>query len=376
MKKVTIIAKTNLNNDGRILNQIKILKDYYKKDIFIDLVLLSDALLKIELGCNVKVHNVETIFRNSSLFRLFTVIEFTLKSLFLLLKLKPHIVHAQDSAIVIPVYLYHLLYGKFFKLIYDDHELPNENEPIQNRFLQFFEVKLIKRADMVIFANRERMQVVQEKYLLDLEKSTYFLNLPYFTEEKGADLNSPYKLLLEDVKQSKLEGTKFIIHQGPLNVQRGRLKLAEFAHKLPENIKILLLGLSIQDFKDFVDEYSLDIYKFCFIGSIPYSALNDFWKLADAAIVMYLPTYINNKLCAPNRFYIAIENQLPVLINQDNPVLRNFINQHNVGFYIEDIRDNRDVQKVIEYRYEFHLMEALKNIESSKLIRIYENLES
>lgn len=136
-KNVLFIAKTNLNNDGRILNQIKILQDHFNENLEIDFILLPDKPLEVSLGDNVNIYNINTSFRNSSIMRFLTVFEFTWKVLKLLFKIDPPMIHVQDMAVVLPVYLYRLIRGTNFKLIYDDHELPNENEPLQYRFFNF-----------------------------------------------------------------------------------------------------------------------------------------------------------------------------------------------------------------------------------------------
>jgi hypothetical protein len=195
MEKVVFIAKTNLNNDGRILNELKILQNSFE-NISIDFILLPDKPLTINLGDNVKVFNINPRIRHNSLLRFFTVFEFSLRALILMIKLNPKILHAHDTDIVLPVLIYRLLKGKKITLIYDDHEIPNENQTFQSKIVTFFEVRLMKKADYVIFANEERMQILKEKYHLKNECS-YFLNLPYFEEEKYKPNEQIESFLLE-----------------------------------------------------------------------------------------------------------------------------------------------------------------------------------
>ena len=220
MKKVVFIAKTNLNNDGRILNQLRILQDSFE-NISIDFILLPDKPLKISLGDNVRVFNINLRIRHNKFLRFFTVFEFTLNALVLLFKLKPKVIHAHDADVVLPVLIYRLIRGNNFTLIYDDHEIPNENEALQSKIFTFFEVKLMKKADYIIFANEERMQILQEKYQLK-NKCSYFLNLPYFEDEEHKSNERQIETLLTQLDNLKLAGTKFIIHQGVLAEERGK----------------------------------------------------------------------------------------------------------------------------------------------------------
>src|SRR5690606_10974800 len=126
--------------------------------IIIDFILFPDKPLTINLGKGIIVHEIQAKFRNSTFLRFFTVVQFTISALRLLYKIRPSVIHVQDMAVVLPVYFHKILNNKSFKLIYDDHEMPNENESFQYRFIQYFEARLMKIADVVIFANKERKE--------------------------------------------------------------------------------------------------------------------------------------------------------------------------------------------------------------------------
>jgi hypothetical protein len=365
MKKIIFIAKTNLNNDGRILNQIKILQNVFP-GIYIDFILLPDTPLLINLGENVRLHNIDLSIRHNKFLRLFTTIEFTMKALVLLFKLKAQVIHTQDLEVVLPVWIYRLIRGKSFTLIYDDHEIPNENESIQERIYTFFETNLMKIADYVIFANEERMQILKNKYKLK-NNCSYMLNLPYFEEEGLGGVNdTEIEKQLEKLDDLSARGIKFIIHQGPLAIVRGRMDIAAFAEKLPDNFKILLLGGSKNDYEKFISEFNLSKDCFYFIGSVNYLALSKFWNRGIASIVIYLPTYINNRLCAPNRFYLSLKKCLPAIVNKDNPVLSNFINKYKCGFFIDEILTPADFMRIINWDRE-NLNFAFNNIQNEQV---------
>ncbi|AKP52436.1 glycosyltransferase family protein [Cyclobacterium amurskyense] len=346
--KTLFIAKTNLNNDGRILNELNILSNTFP-NLSIDFILLPDKPLTIKLSPNIKVHEINLFIRHIKLFRIFTILEFTFRSLFLLFKLKPSIVHAQDSAVVLPVLVYRILKGNKFKLIYDDHEIPNENQNIESKIYLFFEKKLLRISDFVLFANKERMELIKNELNLK-NKCSYFLNLPYFDTIKDGLEDPELNIKLSHLDTLILNDTKFIIHQGVIVKERGRKLLADFSRILPFDFKILLLGGNLSDFELFVKEYDLDPNNFEFIGSVNYLDLNKFWIRSIASIVLYLPTYINNRLCAPNRLYISIKMNLPVIVNKDNPVLSDFVNRYNCGFFIEDIESKADFENIIQLK--------------------------
>lgn len=368
MTKIAFIAKTDLNTDGRILNQLKILERELPGAL-IDFILLPDKPLKIDCGKNVTVHSINTRFRHNKYLRFFTAIEFMIKSLVLLFKLKPDILHAEDTAIIQPILVYRFLKGANFKLIYDDHEIPNENEGFSKRVFNSLEVLLMKKADHVVFANRERMEVLKEKHSLNTS-CTYFLNLPYFEDDvtpNGRD---------EEVGLAKLDeeislGIKFIIHQGVLSKERGREKLADLSKILPQNFRILLLGGNKKDYLSFIEEFDLDEGNFYFRGSVNYLILPQYWDRGIASVVMYLPNYINNRLCAPNRFYISLQKGLPVIVNKANPVLVNFLEQYNCGVFIEDLNANNISTTIRNLNIPADVFENLKEEQIENFINLY-----
>ena len=368
MQRVVFIAKTDLNTDGRILNELNILKNA-NLNVKIDFILFPDKPLKILLDKDVTVHQIKTFIRNSKYLRIFTALEFMIRSLILLLRLKPEILHAQDTAIIQPVLIYRCWKGSTFKLIYDDHEIPNENASFFNRIFNSLEVLLMKKSDNIIFANNERMETVKNRHNLKTS-CTYFLNLPYFTDD-SASINKQIDIQLDNLDKEIESGTKFIIHQGPIGKERGREKLADFSKILPDNFKILLLGGNKNNFLDFLEEYKLDINKFHFRGSVNYLTLPQYWEKGVASIVMYLPTFINNRLCAPNRFYISLQKGLPVFINRDNPVLSNFINKYQCGFYIEEMNVNNIVTSIENLKVKKIDFEKLREEQIENFISVY-----
>ncbi|MGK7896538.1 MAG: hypothetical protein AB4372_23690 [Xenococcus sp. (in: cyanobacteria)] len=338
MNKIVFIAKTNINTDGRILNELRILNEW-NEDLEVDFILFPDKEVTISFDDSVKIHQIKGTFRHNTFLRFFTVLEFTFKALKLLNKLKPRIIHAQDSDIMIPVLLFRILYPKNYWLIYDDHEVPNNKGFSLKKILVVLENYLIKNADTVIMANKERLLYLKEKLKLR-NKLFYFLNLPYFDFNTTVVPSSLTESKLDEIENKKKEGIKFIIHQGPINIQRGRQHLAELSRKLPKPYVILLLGGTEADFIKFKKENGLEDDKFLFIGSVNYEVLPLFWEKGCASIVMYLPTYINNRLCAPNRLYLSYYLGLPIIVNKNNPVLHDFVEGHSAGGFVEDFLEH------------------------------------
>lgn len=363
------IAKTDLNTDGRILNELKILHRMYPNEV-ISFILLPDKPYHLKVK-NLRVFEIKCMLRNNSFLRVFTVAEFVVKALIKLFKISPKIIHVQDASAILPAYIYHFLKLKKPYLIYDDHEIPNNFNRKGIRAMHLHtEYRMLKTADTVVFANEERLEFLKEK--LNIKNNlTYFLNLPYFDEDtKKIKLPNFVAEQLEKLDQAIENGTKFIIHQGVIKHERGEQKLAEFSKMLPKRFKILLVGGSEQMFNVFLDKWSLDSSNFHFVGTVDYFYVSQFWSRCIGSIIMYLPDLLNNRLCAPNRFYLSLQKKLPVIVNKNNPVLSNFVNKYNCGFFIEDL-DESAIEKITHYSeknmkfsYEHIRNEQIRNFEN------------
>lgn len=365
-KSILFIAKTDLNTDGRILNELRILGETYPNEV-IDFILLPDKPYRLTIK-NLRVFSVRCMLRNNRFLRPFTAMEFSIKALLQLFKLSPEIIHIQDSSVIFPVYIYRLIKRKKPVIIYDDHEIPNDFKKSGLRGINLtLEHQMLRVADTVIFANAERQQYLKNMLKLS-NHTTYFLNLPYYDEMlQTSSLPQNICNKLEMLDDAIAYGTNYIMHQGVIKEERGAQKLADFSRKLAPNYKILLLGGSRESYKSFVEKFNIDQTAFEFVGTVDYFYLSEFWNRCLASIVLYLPDLLNNRLCAPNRFYLSLQKGLPVIVNRDNPVLSNFIEQYHCGFYIEDLnKDNLDVvlqydEKKVDFSYDQIRRQQIEN---------------
>ncbi len=371
--KVAFIAKTDLSTDGRILNQMRMLNEKFANELNVHFILFPDKPFDKDKQAGFYLHTIHTFIRNNKALRLLTVIEFTIRAFFKLVALSPDMIHVQDSAVILPSLLYKGLKRRKIVMIYDDHELPNENPNWGNRIFNYIERVTMNAADFVLFANEERLLYTKERYPLKT-KSNYFLNLPYF-ETLDPILSAEETSIVTELDLLITKGSKFIIHQGVINRERGEQKLADFARNLKSPFLIMIIGLNRSIFEEFLKKYNLDEMRFYFVGKVRYVILSIFWKRGIASLVMYLPTYINNKLCAPNRFYISINLGLPVFINKDNQVLCRLIKEYKCGYEIEDVGTDFDFEQMAGLQTgilkEF---EYLKKDQVRRFLEIYQEM--
>ncbi len=68
MNNIVFIAKTDINTDGRILNELRILKEW-NKDFEVDLIVFPDKEVTIAFDDTVKLHQINTNLRHNSVFK-------------------------------------------------------------------------------------------------------------------------------------------------------------------------------------------------------------------------------------------------------------------------------------------------------------------
>jgi hypothetical protein len=199
-------------------------------------------------------------------------------------------------------------------------------------------------------------------------------NLPFY-DLGQVELSSEESLILEDIDTFISRGHKFIIHQGVINIEREESKLAMFSSILKPPYKILIIGASRRNFDSFIEKYNLEVSSFYFVGKVRYHVLNFFWKRGIASVVMYAPTLLNNRLCAPNRFYISLNSGLPVFINKDNLVLQNLIREFHCGYEIESFGMDFDLERI--QGVQPIILKGFSDLKKSQVLQflnVYQNL--
>jgi hypothetical protein len=371
--KVAFIAKTDLATDGRILNQIRMLNEKFGNELTIHFILFPDRPFEKDNAIGFHLHTIKTIIRNNRVFRFFTVVDFTFRAFLKLLFISPNLLHIHDSAVILPALFYKGIRRKRIITIYDDHELPNENQSIGHHIFNYLELKTMQVSDFVLFANHERLLYAKENFTIK-GPSSYFLNLPFY-DFGQVELSSEESLILEDIDTFISRGHKFIIHQGVINIERVESKLARFSSILKPPYKILIIGASRRNFDSFIEKYNLEASSFYFVGKVRYNVLNFFWKRGIASVVMYAPTLLNNRLCAPNRFYISLNSGLPVFINKDNLVLQNLIREFQCGYEIESFGMDFDFERIEGVQpLILNGFSELKKNQALQFLNVYQNL--
>src|SRR5690606_15681638 len=81
-----------------------------------------------------------------------------------------------------------------------------------------------------------------------------------------------------------------------------------------------------------------------------------FYNYIDSSVVIYDSSTFNNKHCAPNRLYSAVNNGKPIIVNSDNRSLSDFIKEHKNGITYE----GPDSIKSFENNYSLYLKNSIQ----------------
>jgi len=366
--KIIHFAKTNLTYDGRILTHLNTLNQGFR-DLKMLFILLPDGKTKVDLSPNIRLKEFRFMFRKvfskNILLQSITSLAFAFFQVFQILKFKPNIITVHDrSAALGPVIL-----SFFVKLniIYDDHELFEKPNDIVNKVWFAIEKRIINTAKLVFVANKQRCRII--KKIFNLDNSPIIIeNFPNRSNSKNAELIDKIKV----IKTTK----KILLHQGRIFEERGLKEIKEIIKQLPDEWVLCTIGVPDYEFSMLNDNqlYSSKIYNF---GYVKYEEVESIWREADATIIIYKTELINNRYCAPNRLYFAVEAQVPIIANKSNPVLYNYINSAKIGYLINE--RNVDVSNFF-INYNLYKNNAIKNkrrfrnMNYNKIINAYKSL--
>lgn len=335
--KIAVTVKSKLKYDGRVLSQLITLGEQFPNWSF-TLFLVSDGGGAVTLPLNVSLKEIKLLTRNlpkSAFFQAIKMIEFAIRFNLSLFRFKPEILHVHDETLLLGPVLFSKLNKKTI-IIYDDHELRYLDEKLntKDKMMKSLEENIFKRANVIIMANTYRKEFGIEKSKVinsEKEKISIIENYPLVNAdfEKGE--------IPEKLKNREL---RYLLHQSvAINKERGSDILLDTLRRLPENWRMVIIGVSKDKFENFINGNEELRTKTIFVGFVPYDELENYWTYIDGAVIFYQIDKINNRLCAPNRLFLAANNGIPLIVN-NNPVLQDFILEYKTGISVDHDFDN------------------------------------
>ena len=336
--KIAVVIKGSIDLDSRVLSQIDSLSGYFKNSK-ICVFYLPDSSRKSKFKKNVIFQNIFLLTRKlpkSKFWQFFKLIEYGIVTCIKLKKFNPNIIHIHDENSIIGPLLYKF-FNRSVKIIYDDHELKNLPPKNPTQYLMLYlEKKIYSIADLVLNTNSSRRKIAN--FLFKPKKIYIIENWVY---ERGIiDPETNTVKLLKRIQKIKEKGKKIILHQGDLSIERGVTIIKKIVKQLPDDWVILFIGVKKNKFNFYFKEIENSYYG----DFVSNKDLKFIWEQMDSVVIFYENKSLNNKYCAPNRLYLALNLGIPVIVNSDNPELQLLLKKYKTGISVSDDFQSKDLE--------------------------------
>ena len=266
------------------------------------------------------------------------------------------------------------------RLVYDSHELYCEQEfsDREKRRWAEIEAKYIDKCDVVITVNRSVATELERRYPINDVKVIYNAERTQQAPLVSGRLHEVFGLSAEK---------KIVLMQGGLSAGR-HLEVLVDAMRYVQNRSVVLVllgnGLLLDSLKKKAQQQGLT-ERVYFHAAVPQNALLEMTAAADAGVIPYQATCLNNYYCTPNKLFEFIAAGLPILAT-DLPEIRKMVHEQEIGL----VGDTSSPQKLAALMDDFFADEhrfaewkaqvrvARQHIcweqEEKKLVEIYEAL--
>jgi glycosyltransferase involved in cell wall biosynthesis len=211
------------------------------------------------------------------------------------------------------------------RLVYDSHELYCEQEfsDREKRRWEEIESKYIGVCDVVITVNSSISTELERRYRVK------GINVIYNAERKKvkrASVQTLHEILRLPTNK------KILLFQGGISSGRNLNVLIE-ATGLVKNKSVVLLilgdGLLVRDLRKQAKRAACEDRVF-FHSAVPQAKLLEMTSGADAGIIPYQPTCLNNLYCTPNKLFEFIAAEIPI-VSTDLPEVTRIIKNYKIG---------------------------------------------
>lgn len=211
------------------------------------------------------------------------------------------------------------------RLVYDSHELYSEQEfsGREKRRWAEIEAKYINKCDVVIAVNPSVATELEHRYQISGVKVIY-----------NAERTRQAPLVSRRLHEAfGLPGDKkIVLMQGGLSAGR-HLDVLVDAMRYVQNRSVVLVllgnGLILGSLKKMAKQRGL-VGRVYFHPAVPQNELLEFTAAADAGIIPYQATCLNNYYCTPNKLFEFIAAGLPILAT-DLPEIRKLVYDRTIG---------------------------------------------
>lgn len=218
-----------------------------------------------------------------------------------------------------------LAQGRGARLVYDSHELYTEQEfsEREKRRWSEIEAKYIGVCDVVITVNQSIATELEQRYGLSGVRVIYNAERTRQAPAVTRRLHEVFGLPLDK---------KIVLLQGGLSAGRN-LEVLVDAMRYVQNTSVVLVvlgdGLLLCSLQKLAHQPELKgrVY---FHAGVPQAQLLALTAAADAGVIPYQATCLNNRYCTPNKLFEFIAAGLPILAT-DLPELQKLIEGQQIG---------------------------------------------
>jgi len=293
---------------------------------------------------------------------------FILRAIESISRVKPEVIILHDNycSILLP------WIKRFYKnivIVYDSSELYIDTTATTLKimaasFMKYFEKKYLKTADVVISANIERANIMQEYFCLT-EVPIVFDNI-HKIEDKFDEVACEKKY------SSFFDKNSFcIVYGGGIARQRMTYELAEAVGTLGSKFRLIIAGsVTESERKKFSSMLGENDYNNIFyVGFVPRNEWRFLLNRADASVSAFSQDTVNNIYCASGKLYESLFEGTPI-ITTENPPLKRICEDYGVG-----ISNNNFKESIIELEknceeYRVNVKQYVANINIKKRIDV------
>lgn len=287
------------------------------------------------------------------------------------------IVFADNRRAIYPAYKIYRKQKKA-KLIIDARELylMQEAGTFVSRIGCLLEKRINPKADIIIAANSERAEIMQEHYNL-AKLPLVFENvraLSFPEDYQGLEQAEIPLEILHSLNQSKLK----LISTSGCSISRTNDVLVKAVQQFRDSVNLYLVGsYEIEDcivIENLISDLDLDNV-FIIKENLHEGELKDFIQRCDVGVVNYHMLDLNNTYCASGKIYEFLAENKPV-ITTENPPLKSMLDKYKIGIAdnqykdaIRELLDNYDFYQTNVENLDFRAKVLANNEKLVKEIR-------
>lgn len=348
--KTLILSASDLNKDGRLQSLVSIFRIITNVEIITKYNGHGFYLHEDVKWCNL---SLKSFFKSFKFFY----------SYFQNSSTNDLILLDNRRAALFGIFLYPIL--KKRTIIYDMREfyLLKTGETILNRLGTIFEYLLIKRADIVICANKYRSRLVKVNYGLKKKpliiENNRRLMSGSITQESEKIINSYLKIIKLKSKPKQL--TNFVLTDG-FSLQRRSIEIINECAKFKDEIHLFIFGKNKEEAEKYIKNKGYT--NVSHMGMVEGNILSEILLYMDVGFVVYGDHDLNNKYCASGKLYEFMHMGIPVVTSYNIP-LRKVIRTEKIG--ISDQNIYKSIRKMLQeiYYYKKNCIKSSKKLNTT-----------